>query len=354
MKTKKISLSFDALGPDYHAAAKPGGKAPPIDNLSAAAWAEPHLWVASDETGSIERLTKSGEGFGAAVLFPLHKFFADVPKNKEADIEALAYDPEAKALWITSSHAKSRGQTEDATADELLDARPEDFELKRRRCLLGRVQLANGTPAGKGQALPLEDDPGGLRHAIGGLGGPFAASLALPAKENGLDVEGLAARGNALLIGLRGPTVGGNAVVLRAVIETQGAALSIAPPLGVMLLPLQGLAIRDLTPAGDRDAYLLAGPTFDLDAPFRLYRWTNAFAERAPRAVVRDGLTYLGDLTGQIVVDENGVLDYSERPEALTMIGGELLVLHDRPTKDRRPSSAVVLADMLSLDALKP
>lgn len=350
MKTKRIPLTFDAIGPDYHDPPEDGDKAL-IDNLSAAAWAEPYLWVASDESASIERLTKSGDGFGAAKSFSLHDFFADLSKDKEVDIEALAYDPAEKALWVMSSHARSRSKTEDATPSELLDA--DEFDLKKRRCFLGRIGLSNGSPQSGGCAsLPLGDEDESLRDEISNLGGALARSLDDPAKENGLDVEGLAVQGNTLLIGLRGPAVGGYAVVLRAVVETSGMALSIPEPLSVILLPLHGLAIRDLTTAEDGDVLVLAGPTFDLNAPFILYRWSNAFDAPSAPHVIQNGLTYLADLTGSVVVND-GKLDFSERPEALTMIGGELLVLHDRPAQKRRPSPAMVLADLLSLGDLE-
>ena len=42
--------------------------------------------------------------------------------------------------------------------------------------------------------------------------GPF---VGLPSKENGLDIEGLAVRGDTVLLGLRGPVIRGYALVVR-------------------------------------------------------------------------------------------------------------------------------------------
>ncbi len=112
----------------------------------------------------------------------------------------------------------------------------------------------------------LEDDP----HV-----GPF---LAIPGKDNGFDIEGLALDGRRLLLGLRGPVLRGWTMLLELAVEPAGDWLRLAPldGEGTMLrkhfLQLGGLGVRDLHFAGD-DLYILAGPTMVLDGDIRLFRW---------------------------------------------------------------------------------
>src|SRR5262245_7022127 len=74
------------------------------DDLSAVVLApEGHLWLASDELVSLERLRWDGKKFVGHESFDLTPFF-DLPTGpqNEIDIEGLSVDEEY--LWLTGSH----------------------------------------------------------------------------------------------------------------------------------------------------------------------------------------------------------------------------------------------------------
>ena len=62
----------------------------------------------------------------------------------------------------------------------------------------------DGRPvSNSGLALPLGEEKGSLRTAIAREGGYLADALKWPAKENGLDIEGIAVDDTEILLGLR-------------------------------------------------------------------------------------------------------------------------------------------------------
>jgi hypothetical protein len=104
----------------------------------------------------------------------------------------------------------------------------------------------------------------------------------LPSKENGLDIEGLAVRGNKLLLGLRGPVLAGWAMLLEIEVEeTEPGVLGLCE-IGDQgrlykkhFLNLGGRGIRDVVLDGD-DLIILAGPTMDVEGTMLFYRLSDA------------------------------------------------------------------------------
>ncbi len=98
--------------------------------------------------------------------------------------------------------------------------------------------------------------------------GPF---IGLPCKENGLDIEGLAARGDEVLLGLRGPVLRGWALLVRLELEEKGDGrleprrLAHGRRYALHAVNLDGQGIRDLAWQGDR-LLMLSGATTDLEA----------------------------------------------------------------------------------------
>ena len=106
--------------------------------------------------------------------------------------------------------------------------------------------------------------------------GPF---LAIPGKDNGFDIEGLAVAGDRVFIGLRGPVLRGWAVILELALEQQDASTLTLKPIGPddrpyrkHFLDLGGLGVRDLCVQGD-DLLVLAGPTMTVPGPQKVFRW---------------------------------------------------------------------------------
>ena len=161
--------------------------------------------------------------------------------------------------------------------------------------------------------------------------------LQVPAKENGFDLEGIAARGARVFLGLRGPVLRGWAVILELELEeTRPGRLKprrIGPDgerYRKHFLDLEGLGIRDLCFDGER-LLILAGPTMDLDGPVRLFAWSRCLEAGEQTIVGADDLAPLLDLPF-----ERGA-DHAEGIALLGRANGraELLVVYDSPAPHR-------------------
>jgi len=259
------------------------------DNLSGLAGRESWLYLAGDEGRSLLRLRREGDrregeqAYGHPSWLKLRDFgLAGSKHDGESDLEGLALDGER--LWLVGSHSLRRFK-HTSTDDPPL-------ALESRRSangqVLGCLHLDGDGQARSGQRLRFHEQHGedALTAALAAepLLQPF---LAIPSKDNGLDIEGIAARGERLLLGLRGPVLRGIALVA----ELQLSGLDPAPgsgPIGAPLelvslhlryLDLGGLAVRDLVALpGSNDALILAGPTMTLAGPCLLLHWPGAFA----------------------------------------------------------------------------
>jgi hypothetical protein len=340
-------------------------------DLSAVTFVGDTLWLASDETTSLERLTRTSDGhYGHHRSFPLENIL-DLPASgdDEIDIEGIDYD--GRSLWLVGSHSAKRKNLKESLRQKVVttqEAIRELSEVKRRgnRFILARIPLAlgdDGLPEPRSKAtddtgetiraaqLPCTPVGSALTDAIGDDDHPdplLAPYLGLPSKENGVDIEGLAVSGNRLLLGLRGPVLRGWAVVLDLESGSDDDGDLKLKRIGPddrryrrHLLDLHGLGIRDLTLHGD-DLYLLAGPTMDHDGPILLFLWKNALRMANESVITRDNLTLLFPLTHTTGAD---------RAEGISLIpGGEsLLVVYDSPGRDRLTDNGGVVADIFSL-----
>lgn len=176
----------------------------------------------------------------------------------------------------------------------------------------------------------------------------LAPFLDIPGKDNGLDIEGIAVRGDRVYLGLRGPVLRGWAFVLELrpyVDPDEPDRLRLTPFEDGRLyrkhvLDLDGLGVRDMCPHGD-DLLILAGPTMDLDGPVRVYRWHGAAVAEEP-IIVRAGL-----------ISRVLELTYGEgddHAEGLTLVGDDrVLVVYDSPAPVRLTTDGAVIADVLKL-----
>ena len=334
-------------------------------NLSAVRSDGAVLWVAGDETATIERLVADAPdephdyaqqtGFRLADHVELP---ATEDDEDEADIEGLARH--GCFLWTVGSHSLRRKQVKAGHSGEKA--------LRRLAAVTGQPnrQLLVRLPVGVVDGLPTvvrELEEGGVRHRAASFGlhgtdlrdvladdehlGPF---LPLPGKDNGLDVEGIAVAGPRVYLGLRGPVLRGWAVVLELRPETDPDAperLRLTPlddgrPYRKHVLRLGGLGVRDLCPHGD-DLLVLAGPTMDLDGPVRVVRWHGALRADTPQ-VVRGDL-----LTRELDLPYGNGCDHAEGISLLGAADGRsLLVVYDSPSPARLTDDGV-LADVVRL-----
>lgn len=322
-----------------------------IDNVSAAAFDGRHLWTAADEGISFQRLTRRDARFEAARSFDLADYFDGYPPEgeDEADLEGLAFNE--GRLWMTGSHALVRKKPDKQKTEKLLGKRPSKRELART--LLGFVEIdEHGEPkAGSGRALPAGDAAGSLIAELARDWEELERAIKRPAKENGLDVEGIAAQGNRVFLGLRGPVIGPYAIVLEIEVEIAGTGLGIArgegPACRPHLIDTGGLGVRDLAMHGN-GLIVLAGPTLDMEGPFEIYLarspldgWTGEpGSERKPRC--------LREIAIERSADDRGRWR-GRRPEAVTVVDGDLLVIAERDRRVGAAAHGVLLADLLPL-----
>jgi Protein of unknown function (DUF3616) len=333
-----------------------------------------HLWVAGDETATIERLvldsasapTRAGRqrSFRLADLVQLPG-----PPNGEADIEGIART--GVWLWAIGSHALVRRRPKPEHDEAKVVRRLGKLRRDPNRYVIVRLAVQLGVDR---RPEPVRVARDGRRSALVGAPGAetlvdllradphLAPFLAIPARDNGLDVEGLAVVGDRLYVGLRGPVLRGWSVVLEVrpvqdPTDPGRLALGIFPE-GARyrkhFLDLDGLGVRDLCQDGD-DLLVLAGPTMALSGPVRVHRWHGAAVDDTG-PVVRDT-----DLTVETVVTHGEGVDHAE---GIALLGDDpintrarLLVVYESPAADRHPYPDTVLADRVRIgpvDAEEP
>ncbi|HEX6735288.1 MAG TPA: DUF3616 domain-containing protein, partial [Azonexus sp.] len=300
--------------------------------------------------------------FGEGRSFPLADLL-DLPgaAGEEADLEGMAVAD--GYLWVVGSHGLKRKNAKPGRDNADNAQRLAKVTLDGNRRLLAclpvdmgddgepalvraaqdgrRARRLNGDAKSNQLTDALADDP----H--------FAPYLAIPGKDNGFDIEGLAVDGQRLLLGLRGPVLRGWSALLEIALEAMGDELRLAPldDSGRLLrkhfLQLEGLGIRDLHFSGD-DLYILAGPTMVLDGDIRVFKWPNA---RSVLAANREAVRFEPALTDLLALPHG---HGSNRAEALCELPPELaaqtpswLVLYDSPGQDRKEGEYTVFGDVL-------
>jgi hypothetical protein len=333
-------------------------------NLSAVRVDGRVLWIAGDETATLERLVADDPERPAEYAdertFRLADFVGlpGADADEEADIEGLART--GHFLWAVGSHSLRRKRIKSHHQGAKALRRLGRVEGQANRQILVRLPIdeVDGLPT----PVP-EITVGGERHRAAALGhrddlrrllrddehlGPF---LPIPGKDNGLDVEGIAVSGDRVYLGLRGPVLRGWAFVLELrpyVHPAEPDRLRLrdfadGSPYRKHVLRLDGLGVRDLCPAGD-DLLVLAGPTMDLDGPVRVYRWHGARHTETPAVVRGDALTREVELTFGEGDDHAEGMGLIGRPEDRLA-----LIVYDSPAAARLTADGAVLADVVRL-----
>ena len=337
-------------------------------NLSGAAFTGDWLWVAGDEACGIDRLRslnpigKETLRFGDVKDFPLADLL-DLPgdDDEEADLEGMAVAD--GFLWVVGSHGLKRKNAKSDRDNSENAKRLAKTSLDGNRRLLACLPVefdATGEPhlvrkAQDGRkALRLKGDAQtNLLTRELAVDPHFAPYLAIPGKDNGFDIEGLAVDGRRLLLGLRGPVLRGWSALLEIAIEARGDQLRLAPldDSGILIrkhfLQLDGLGVRDLHFSGD-DLYILAGPTMVLNGEIRVFKWPAA---RPLLAANREPVRFESALTESVSLPHGRGANRAEAlcdlPAALS--GGKpgWIVLYDAPGADRRDGEYTVFGDLL-------
>ncbi|MBW4546778.1 MAG: DUF3616 domain-containing protein [Symplocastrum torsivum CPER-KK1] len=336
------------------------------EDLSAALLTpDKHLWVGSDETTTLERLTFDDDTY----TFTNHQHidlgqFIELPagKDEEIDIEGLAYAD--YYLWVVGSHSWKRKKPKEDKKEQKNVERLATVASEKNRYLLARIPLVNGElfkscphPENPNEQLTaanlkftergnllmdaLDSDP----HLH-----PFILAE-IPSKDNGFDIEGILISREKVFIGMRGPVLRGWAIILELELELEAnnpttLQLKEIGDVGKLykkhFVKLNGLGIRDLCVDG-QDLLILAGPTMDLDGPVKLFRLPNGFNE----------------LGKSLSWEPTPILDlpYGEgnhHAEGITLFDPisqqpSILVVYDSPSPITHLEGATVLADIFLL-----
>ena len=368
-------LSINSAYLEFSPALNKIGKKELRDGLSVSVQVGNTLWVANDETISLEQLSfqetdsKGNHYYGAHKQFLLSEYLTlPVPpplditgkgKIEEADIEGMDYND--GYLWLIGSHSLKRKKLDSKDSEEDNLKNLSKVSSDGNRFLLARIPLVK-----EGETYTLKDkaeEHGKIRIAAqlggGAKGNDLTDALRkddhlkmfldIPSKDNGFDIEGLAVAGNVVFIGLRGPVLRGWATILE--LELKEVNENLHPVLKLKsikkhFLQLGGLGIRDLSVQGS-DILILAGPTMDLDGPVTIFRWTNGVHAKDNSFIFRDKLVKVSD------VPYGQGDDHAEGMSLFTSDGGNnpdsILVVYDSVSKNRQFGKSSVRVDILHL-----
>ncbi|MFN6558225.1 MAG: DUF3616 domain-containing protein [Nostoc sp. ChiSLP01] len=320
-----------------------------------------YLWLGSDESSTIERLSLvDADKFTDHQQFRVAEFISlPAPEDQEIDIEGLAYSD--YYLWFVGSHSYKRKKPKPDKTETKNLKRLAKVESEPNRYLLGRIPLIDGKlfsscphpqkPDVQLNAAKLEvTNQGNLLMAAltedSHLGSFIKA--AIPGKDNGFDIEGIAILGDRIFLGLRGPVLRGWAMALEIELEDSNPGLLKLKEIGEAkelykkhFIWLNGLGIRDLCVDGP-NLLILAGPTMDLNGSVQLYRWKNSV-----------------DLPENSFINPDFVQDIyygnrEDRAEGITLFQDvigipSVLVVYDSPAKTRLVGDGGVIADVFEL-----
>ena len=340
-------------------------------NLSGAAFTGDWLWVAGDEACGLDRLRRLEPvgretlRFGEVQDFPLAGLL-DLPgaPDEEADLEGMAVAD--GFLWVVGSHGLKRKNAKPDRDHADNARRLAKLALDGNRRLLACLPIepdAQGAPVLVRQArdgrhaLRLKGDAQAnlLTRAL--ADDPhFGPYMAIPGKDNGFDIEGLAVDGHRLLLGLRGPVLRGWSALVEIAVEARGDHLRLAPldDTGRLIrkhfLQLDGMGVRDLHFSGD-DLYILAGPTMVLNGDIRVFKWSGA---RPLLAANREPVRFEAALSESVALPHGRGSNRAEAlcdlPPALSRGKPSWLVLYDAPGANRKDGEYTVFGDLLRHD----
>lgn len=319
-----------------------------------------YLWLGSDETSTLERLSAvDSQTFAQHKQFLVANFIElPMPEDQEIDIEGIAYSD--YYLWFVGSHSWKRKKPKSKKTDIENIERLTKLESEANRYILGRIPLIDGELL---PSCPHPENPNEqltsaklyLTHRGNLLMDALASDphlgafveATIPGKENGFDIEGLAINQNRIFLGLRGPVLRGWAVMLEIELEDIGLGRLLLKKVGQKkpykkhFIYLNGLGIRDLCWDGE-DLLILAGPTMDLDGPVRVYR-------------LKDGVNLQENvLSKPDIVREIPYGNSEDHAEGMTLFTDftqkpSVMVVYDSPAQSRLQGDGDVIADVFEL-----
>ena len=320
-----------------------------------------YLWVGFDESTTVERLQRLPSGsYGAHRQFRLADY-VDLPGDDDVEMDIEGLDVCGGYLYVSGSMSEKRDtpDADDKPKKQAAALKRVSRDANRYnfiRLPLGEDDKGHPVPARKlrrgGETLLARcfRTDGKSNLLLEGLkdDAHLRNFIPIPSKDNGFDAEGLAVFGERVFFGLRGPVLGGYAVVLELQLRTKGKRTLRPRKIGrheqryrKHFLNLAGMGIRELyADEATGDLYILAGPTMDLDGTIALWRIAGGLPDAKTSVAVEVERLY--DVTRPADVPYG-----HDKAEALTrMADGRFLVGYDSPVEDRLIDADSVYADL--------
>ncbi len=235
--------------------------------------------IAGDEGASVQILRQRSPGdYDLVGTIDLSDQLED--EEEEIDIEGLAFS--GGQLYVMGSHCKKRRLIDTTLTQKENRKRISEPDPQPDRQGLFEIEyLGDGRFSSKVKTCDLLP-----RLKSDSLLAPF---LGIPSKENGIDMEGLAAEGDDLWVGFRGPILREYLVpVLQLDFDKPKKA-------DLLLIDLHGRGIRDLVRTQDR-ILILAGPMRDEPLSYALYAWNGKDAVPGTDRDAANMPKHLGDV----------------------------------------------------------
>lgn len=235
------------------------------NNISGMVKTDDFLALATDEGTQIQILPKAKRGYRATASGLIELNLSQRP-IKEFDLEAMAWH--RPYLYVIGSHSKKRKKLKEGLNKQDNIKRISAVIEEPDRNVLFRIRLNR-------ENQPTQIDKISLTETLQNqpILAPF---LAIPSKENGVDIEGLAVREKhgktQLFVGFRGPVFRENlAPILRLTLKKKRFEIKKSK---LLFVNLQGLGVRDLY-ASDQGFLILAGPINKTPNRFVIHQWTG-------------------------------------------------------------------------------
>ncbi|MFY9227120.1 MAG: DUF3616 domain-containing protein [Blastocatellia bacterium] len=338
-----------------------------LENMSAVLYMGEHIFLASDEKKSIERVSKTDNNTYAKYETFKLKEIINLPftgKGDEIDIEGLDYD--GKYLWLVGSHSTKREKVKNKPPEGIL-TREENIKrlgtvrFSSNRYILARIPLVNGKLVKNDANLSLVAS----QLACDKVGGQLSTTsndlikelekddhikefLKIPSKDNGFDIEGLAVKNGKVFLGLRGPVLRGIAIIIELELEVDSQDptllrlkdLDNGKKYKKHFLDLNGLGVRDICIV-ENDFYILAGPTMTHDGLIGVFRWINGANALADSLDTPAFAFPVEHAKGKNRAE--GLSLYSQENDNLSF-----LVVYNSPDETKRKGTDSIKADIIS------
>ena len=294
------------------------------------------LLIASDESKKSVQVIKKNDAKYTAQR-PL-KIVDEV--DDELDLEAVTGKPDSHLYFAVGSHSSRRKQIYKKHANKTDEKRRERFEedspdRQRTREQIFRFEIDE---EGKLKDLKSKDLQTAIRsHNL--LSHFYNRKVngkrvsAIPSKENGIDIEGMAWHDNKLYLGLRGPVLRWNFVPVMTV------DFDNLERTAVRYVQLNGRGIRDLVHIDD-GFLILAGANGDEPLSYQLYFWNGKNCFPGKEDTPSKHVVLLGSIPAPQGSKPEGITVLNLKDEAAAHY--DLLVVYDglkggRPTRYRLP-----------------